>query len=207
MEEKLTYPSKITVIAPHFRMIDDDKLTGTHSGRLVILEAFAALTVTVDDQGHAQFHQQVEIDDAGDRSVHLLRRMTEALTTDTVLAGFRLNHVLASLVRVPRDSEHEAEAKDALLRIKLALTRSPIDAWWLASKPFVVLNAVAIQFELAARWEEPVTTANARLCRATLAARTQSMWAAIAADRIPAGDPRRRTFADFDRWRTTATQI
>lgn len=203
----MTYPRKITVIAPHFRMIDDDKLTGTHSARLVILEAFAALTVSVDDQGHAQFSQEVEVDDTGDRSVHLLRHLTEVFTADTVLAGFRLDHVLASLVRVPRDSEHEGKAKDALLRIKLALTQPPIDAWWLASKPFLVLNSAAIQFGLPARWEEPVTTGNPKLCRATLAARAQSMWAAVAADRIPAGNPRRRTFADFDRWRTSATQI
>lgn len=203
----MDYPTKITVIAPHFRMIDDDKLTGTHSARLVMLEAFAALTVSVDEQGHAQFRQEVEVDDTGDRSVYLLRRLTEAFTAEMALAGFRLDHVLASLVRVPRDSENEAEARDALLRIKLALTQPPIDAWWLASKPFVVLTAAAIQFGLPARWEEPVTTANPRLCRATLAARAQSMWAAIVADRMPAGNPRRRTFADFDRWRTTAAQI
>lgn len=202
----MTYPPKITVIAPHFRMIDDDKLTGTHSSRLVMLEAFAALTVTVDEQGHAQLHQQVEIDDVGDRSVHLLRRLTRPLTAETVLAGFRLDYVLASLMRVPRDSEREEEAKNALLRIKLALTQPPIDAWWLASKPFLILSTAAIQFGLPARWEEPVTTANPQLCRATLVARAQSMWAAIAADRMPVGNARRQTFADFDRWRTTAAQ-
>jgi len=203
----MSYPPKITVIAPHFRMVDDPRGTGTHSARLVLLEAFAALTVLADDQGHVHFRQQVEIDDTGDQSVDLLRKLTRPLTAETVLVGFRLDHVLASLMRVPRDSEHEAEAKNALLRLKLALNQAPIDAWWLASKPFLVLNAAAIQFGLPARWEEPVTVANPPVCRATLAARAQSMWAAIVADRMPAGDPRRRTFADFDRWRTTATQL
>lgn len=202
----MSYPPRITVIAPHFRMIDDDRLTGSHSSRLVLLEAFAALTVTVDEQGRARFHQQVQLDESGDQSVDLLDRLAQPLTTTTVLAGLRLDHVLASLMRVPRDSEHEAEAGEAVERIKLALTKPPIDVWWLASKPFAVLNAAALQFGLPARWEEPVTTANPALCRATLAARAQSMWAAIAADRMPAGDARRRTFADFDRWRTTAAQ-
>lgn len=203
----MDYPPKITVIAPHFRMVDDAKLTGTHSARLVLLEAFATLTVLLDDRGRAHFRQQVEIDPTGDQSVHLLQKLTRPLNAETVLAGFRLDHVLASLVRVPRDSEHEAEAKNALLRMKLALSQPPIDGWWLASKPFLVLNAAAIQFGLPARWEEPVTVANTTTCRATLAARAQSMWAAIVADRMPAGDPRRRAFADFDRWRTTATQL
>lgn len=200
----MTYPSRTTVIAPHFRVVDDDNLTGTHSHRLVFLEAFAALTVAVDDEGHARFHQQVQVDTAGDRSVQLLRRLTRPLTCETVLAGFRLDQVLGSLVRVPRDSEQEALAKTALLRLQLSLAQPPIDTWWMSSHPLLFLTAVAVQYGLPAKWQTPITTYNPLLCRQTLAARAQTMWAAIAADRMPTGDERRRVFADFDRWRTAA---
>ena len=202
----MTYPPRITVIAPHFRVVEDDKLTGTHSHRLVFLEAFAALTVATDDQGHVRFHQQVQVDTAGDRSVQLLRQLARPLTADTVLGGFRLDCVLASLVRVPRDSEHEELTKNALLRLQLSLAQPYIDTWWLSSQPLLFLNAVAVEYDLPAGWETPVSTSNPLQCRQTLAARAQCMWAAITADCMPAGDQRRRAFADFDQWRTTAAQ-
>lgn len=199
----MIYPPRMTVIAPHIRCIDDESLTGTH-GRLIFLESFATLTVTLDDSGIACFEERVDLDTDGTRSVPLLCGMTDRIDGDTVLAGFRLDHVMASLMRVPRDSMHEAAGREALLKLKLGLIRAPIDAWWLDRKPLDFLNGVAAEHGLPAEWDQPVNPLNPALCRRRLSARASTLWAAIVANRLPAGDQRRRIFAQFDRWRTAA---
>ncbi len=184
----MSYPNHLTVISPMFGVIND-AVKGGHSSRLVYLLAFAVLIVTRDENGKLTFRQQIDIDPTQARSIPILEKLGEAIDPDTVLAGFRLDHVVGSLIRVPRDSEEEERGKRPLMQILLALGQEPIDAYWLDQGGGLdTLRQVDILYELGADWDEPGTTYIAAKLRQQLAARAQSIWLAIAVDRMEEED-------------------
>lgn len=184
----MSYPHHMTVISPMFGVIHDP-VKGGHSSRLVYLLAFAVLIVTRDESGKLTFNPQIEVDPTQARSMPILEKLGAAMDPDTVLAGFRLDHVVASLIRVPRDSEEEERGKRPLMQILHALGQEPIDAYWFDQGGGLdTLRQVDILYELGAEWDEPGTTYNPARLREQLAARAQSVWLAIAVDRMEEGD-------------------
>jgi len=180
----MSYPNHLTVVSPLFA-VANDPVKGGHGRRLVYLIAFAVLIVSRDDNGKLNFRQQVEVDPTHSRSLPILEKLGELIDPDTVLAGFRLDHVVGSLIRVPRDSEEEDLGKRPLMQILLALGQEPIDAYWLdQSGGLDTLRQVDLLYELGAEWDQPGTTYNPARLRQQLAGRTHSAWLAIAVDRM-----------------------
>lgn len=195
------YPDKICIVAPQFRVIPEPFPAESHSTRAVFLEGWAALIVHRSPAGALTFRQEVEIDRSGDRSVQLLQRLGSLLNDQTCLAGLDLGSMLASLVRVPRDSAYESDGRKPLERLKLALFSEPIDCMWLDDQlGLETLRTVALTADLPAEWDEPCCLGNPARLERQLAARTRAMWLAIAEDRIPAGQERWQALADFAAW-------
>ncbi len=195
----MQYPSKLTVLAPQFRVaVDENKRA--FSNRLVFLPAFAVLHAVSDDNGRIAFHERVEIDPTGDRSIDLLTKIGSEIEGDTTLGGWRLDHQVASFIRVPRDSERECEGKAPLMRFGLALARRPIDvAWFDREGGLRTLVAAAARHGLAAQWREQ-QSGNPAIVRQRLSARARSLWAAIADKLLEQGEARRKAFACFDQF-------
>lgn len=184
----MSYPDHITVFSPMFGVVRNHA-EGGHSPRLVHLLAYALLIVTVGEQGKLTFKQLVEVDPTQSRSMPILEKLGAAIDPDTVLAGFRLDDVIGSLIRVPRDSEEEERGKRPLMQILLALGQEPIDARWLDQEGGLgTLREVDILYALGAEWDEPGTRYNPARLRQQLAARAQAIWLGILVDRMEDGD-------------------
>ena len=195
----MQYPDKLTIIVPQFLMVIDQNKRA-FSERLVFLSAFAMLHAERQDDNHVVFRERVELDPVGDQSIDLLAKLGDELEPDTTLAGRRLDRQIASIVRLPRDSDREEEGKAPLLRLALALGNQPIDVGWFdrASGLPTLINAAA-RHGLPAQWQgqQPVRVAiDAQL----LGARARSVWAAIADRLFEKGEARRKAFASFDRF-------
>lgn len=196
-----TYPDKLCIIAPQFRIVTEPFPAESHGTRAVFLEAWAVLIVHRQIDGSLTFRQVVEIDHFGDRSVELMRRLGYLLDGETSLGGLDLGSMLASFVRVPRGSAYEADGKEPLERLKLALFSDPVDCMWLDNElGLPTLRTVATTADLPAEWDEPCCRGNPARLQRQLAARARAMWLAIAEDRIPAGQQRWQAIADFAAW-------
>lgn len=180
----MPYPIHMTVVSPMFGIVQDSA-DGGHSRRLVYLTACAVLIISRDPEGRLSFRQHVEVDLTHTQSLSILEHLGNHINSDTVLAGFRLDYVMASLIRVPRDSDEEERGKRPLSQILLALGQEPIDAYWLDQGGGLdTLRQVDMLYELGADWDEPGMTLNAARLRQQLYGRAQSCWLAIAVDQM-----------------------
>lgn len=184
----MTYPNHMTAISPMFRVVRDP-VKDSHSPRLIYLMAYAILVARRDENGKLTFRQQIELDPARARSVPILEKLGAAIDPATVLSGFRLDHAVGSLVRVPRDSEEEERGKRPLMQVLLALGQEPIDACWLDEGGGLdTLRQVDLLYGLGAEWDKPGATYNPSRLRRQLAGRAQSIWSAIVLDQMEEED-------------------
>lgn len=186
----MMYPAKISVILPIFaRCPSVDRRD--HGSTYVYLRAFGLLTVTHGDDGTFVFHQDIQIDPVGSQSIELLAKLGHQIDEDTTLAGWHLDDAISSLIRVPRDSEDEADAREPLMRLLMALGQEPIDVSWLSSANGIdLLDAIASDLSLQAEWDQLPATLNPVRLRQQLAGRVQSIWLAIANDRMSRSEAR-----------------
>ena len=194
----MSYPDKISVITPLFTTISTKALDPKAFGRqYVYLKAFGLLTVTRESDGCFRFAEDIQLDGIGNRSISLLIGLCNQIAQDTSLAGWKLDFAIASLLRVPRDSDREADARLPLMRLLLALGQEPIDAWWLEEDGALgLLSDLATEYRLPAEWDQlPAFTNPARL-RQQLSGRVRSIWLAIARDRL-GDDEFERATGDF----------
>jgi hypothetical protein len=186
----MSYPSKISVILPIFARTPatDRKAYGRN---YVYLRAYGLLNVARADDGTFSFHHDVQIDPVGNQSISLLTKLCAQLELDTCLAGWKLDEAVAGLIRVPRDSDGESQAKEPLMRLLLALSAEPIDVSWLSPRNGMdLLEAIASDLSLPAEWDVVPALANPVRVRQQLAARVQTIWFAIAEDRMNLSDAR-----------------
>jgi len=198
----MIYPKKLSIVVPAFAVVNDAGNKPGFSQRLVFMPAFAILHAARDAHGRIAFRERVEFDPAGEQSINLLAKLGDELEPDTTLGGWRLDHIVGSLVRLPRDSEREAEGKTPLMRLQLALGAQPVDvAWFDDHGGLPTLRQVAARHALMADWNEGLS-ANPALARRRLSARARTTWAAIAERLLTVGDERRKAFASFDHFQS-----
>ena len=198
----MTYPQSLAVISPHIRRVSN------HSDPLakepmIFLEAWAALLVKRSADGRFSFQQVYRHDQSGGASVELLVDMLSLVRHPTTLAAFRVGELATSLVKVPLGSIDQVRGKVALLHLRDAAMRQPIDVAHLDSQGGVpTLRRAALACDLPAEWDEPGASYNPVRLYQQLTARTQAMWVAIAKDRLPSAGAWQAMF-DFANWKET----
>jgi hypothetical protein len=189
----------MTVILPDFRVLVDNN-TRAFSNRLVMMPAYAVLHACRREDGRIAFRERIEVDPTGDRTITLLASLGNELESDATIAGWRLDRQVASLVRLPRDSDREDEGKAPLMRLGLALGNQPIDvAWFDHDGGLRTLVDVAARYGLPAEWRDQ-QSGNPTIVRQRLSARARSIWAAAADKLLEKGEARRKAFASFDQF-------
>ncbi len=179
-------------------IVDNNKRA--FSDRLVYLSAFGLLYAAQHDDGSIVFRERIERDPTGDQTMDLLTHLGEELEPNTALAGWRLDKLIASLIRLPRDSDREAEGKSPLIQLRLALGNHPIDiGWYDRDGGLSTLMQAALRHSLPAQWCGPQSS-NPYLTPQRLSARVRSIWAAIADKLLEQGKQRRQAFASFDQF-------
>lgn len=198
----MTYPDKLLVLSPHIRTVPMPFGPSSHNRKAVFLEAFAALRVMRDDHGRYAFHETYLHDQGGGKSTELLIQLCDLLVEDSpALAAFRIGDLATSLVQVPIGSTDQVRGKVALLHLRDAVMRQPIDAALLDDQGGMpTLNRAALVCDLMAEWDEPGAAYNPERLRRQLTARAQAMWVAIAKDRLPASEAWQAMF-DFAAWK------
>ena len=195
----MQYPDKLTIILPQFTMVIDQNKRA-YSIKLVFLPAFAVLHAERQGDDHIVFQERIEVDTSGEGSIDLLTKLGDELAPDTTLCGWRLDRQIASLVRVPRDSDRDEEGRAALLQLSSALANPPIDVGWFdGASGLPTLISAAARHGLPAQWRDP-PSARASIDAQLLAGRVRSMWAAVADKLLQKGEARRKAFASFDRF-------
>ena len=191
----MIYPKSLTIIMPVFSIVDDPGEKRNFSRRLVFMSAFAVLHANHGTDGRITFRERIEFDPTGDRTIDLLKQLGDELEPDATLAGWHLDQIVGSLVRLPRDSEREAEARTPLMQLQSALHTEPFDvAWFDNGGGLLTLRQVAARHGLEAQWDTR-TGSNPILIRRRLSARARTIWAAIADRMLEQGDARRKAFA------------
>jgi len=196
----MIYPKNLTIIVPAFAVVNDPGDKRNFSQRLVFISAFAILHASRGTDGRISFRERVECDPSGNRTIDLLKQLGEELEPDTTLAGWRLDYIVGSLIRLPRDSEREDEGKTPLLQLQIALAQEPLDvAWFDSGGGLLTLRQVAARHGLRAEWDKAASS-NPILTGDRLSARARTIWAAIAEKMLEQGDARRKAFASFDQF-------
>lgn len=196
----MIYPKNLTIIVPAFSIVDDPGDKRNFSQRLVFMSAFAVLHANHGTDGRITFRERVEFDPTGDRTIDLLKQLGDELEPDTTLAGWHLDQIVGSLIRLPRDSEREAEGRTPLMQLQSALSTEPVDvAWFDNGGGLLTLRQVAARHRLEAEWDTR-TCSNPTLTRRRLAARARTIWAAIADKIFEPGDARCKAFSSFDQF-------
>lgn len=195
----MQYPDKLTIILPQFTTVIDQNKRA-YSNKLVFFPAFAVLHAERQCNDQIVFRERIELDPVGDQSVELLTKLGDELGSDTTLCGWRLDRQVASLIRLPRDSDREEEGRAPLLQLSSALSNKPIDVGWFdrASGLPTLIDAAA-RHSLPAQWRDQ-RSARAAIDAQLLAAQARSVWAAIADKLLQKGEARRKAFASFDRF-------
>lgn len=182
----LNYPDKLCVLSPH---IVTFRLPTTFGGQqpAVYLRALATLTIIRGDNGRFSFHEMFRHDEDGSQSVNLLMALCDVLDVcEASPAAFHLKDLADALVRVPEGSELKVSGKAALIHFRNAMLRQPIDAASLDQYGGMpTLQRTALAHDLPAEWDKPSAGYNPTRLRSQLTARSQAMWLAIAADRLP----------------------
>ncbi len=170
--------------------------------RAVFLRAFAALVVLQSADGRFAFTEFYRHDQLGNASVELLIEMCRLLEEyDMALGAFRLRDLAASLVQVPIGCELEIPGKVALMNLRDAFMRHPIDAALLDEEGGIPsLMRAALANDLMAEWNKPGADYNPARLRLQLTARAQALWLAVAKDRLSAADMRQAT-QDYLTWK------
>ncbi len=198
----MKYPNNLTIFVPQFLMLIDEN-SRAYSKRTVLLRAFSLLHAERRHDDHIAFRERVEIDPVGDQSIDLLTKLGDELEPDVTLGGWRLDLQIASLIRVPRDSDREDEGKAPLLRLSLALGNRPIDVGWFdRANGLSTLIHTAASYRLPAEWQNQ-QPARAAIDAQLMAARARTVWLAIADKVFEQGEARRKAFASFDKFMST----
>ena len=196
----MIYPKNLTIIVPAFTVVTDPGDKRNFSQRLVFMSAFAILHANQGADGRITFRERVELDRSGKRTIDLLKQLGDELEPAMTLGGWRLDYIVGSLIRLPRDSEREAEGKTPLMQMQFALCAEPVDVGWFDdSGGLPTLRQAAARHALAAEWDQSACS-NPTLTRQRLSARARTIWAAIADKSLEQGDARRRAFATFDQF-------
>ena len=198
----MDYPNKLCVISPHILTVPISFGLANKDRQAVYLRAFAALVVKRRPDGRFAISQFYRHDQVGDASVELLIEMCYLLGDGaTTLAAFRISDLAASLVQVPKNSEHQVPGKVALMNLREAVMRQPIDAALLdADGGTITLKRAALVNDLRAEWDEPGAACNPSRLRIQLGDRAQSMWLAIARDRLPSNEMA-QAHQDYLKWK------
>ena len=195
----MKYPDKLTIFVPQFLMLIDHN-ERAYSNRTVFLRSFSLLHAERRDDDRIAFRERVEIDPTGDQSIDLLTRLCDELEPDVTLGGWRLDLQIASLIRVPRDSDREDEGKAPLLRLSLALGNQPIDVGWFdRASGLPTLIDTAARYRLPAQWQRQQPAKEA-IDAQLMAARARSVWLTIAEKAFQKGNARRKAFGSFDKF-------
>lgn len=200
------YPTDLTVIDCDFRKVTVNN-ADQFSRHLVYLRGFALLRARQSETGNLEFNEAIATDlaETGDVSLDLLTNLAEQVDPDSAIGGWQLARLVASLVRLPRDSEREQDGIRPLMRFTAALAQQPLDARWLATgKATIPLHQIAVSRGYsAADWgerEKDALQLNPALVERRLSHRVRSIWVAFAQSLMAVGDDRRRAFAAFDQW-------
>lgn len=200
------YPFDLTIIDCDFRKVTVDN-ADQFSRHLIYLRGFALLRVRRSETGKFEFYEVIATDlaETGDVSLDLLTSLAEQVDPVTTIGGWQLARLVASLVRLPRDSEREQDGIHPLMRFTSALTQQPLDARWLApGKATIPLHQIAVSRGYSvASWadgERDTIQIIPALVEHRLSHRVRSIWVAFAQSLMAVGDDRRRAFAAFDQW-------
>ena len=203
----MIYPKNLTIIVPAFAVVNDPDDKSNFSQRLVFLSAFAILHAHQGADGRITFRETVEVDRSGERTIDLLKQLGDELEPNSTLAGWRLDYIVGSLIRLPRDSEREAEGKTPLMQLQFALCAEPVDVGWFDdSGGLPTLRQSAAGHALEAEWDKSACS-NPTLTRQRLSARARTIWAAIADKSLETGDARRKAFASFDQFNSVGVEM
>lgn len=195
------YPAKMAVVIADFVKIDGDQQSGDPS-RFVFLNAFSILTVERRGRGF-HFDELRQIDESGNGGAELLLALADAVDDETSLAGYRIDELVGSLIRVPCGDLRDAQCKPALLKLKAALGNEVQDAFWYDRERHRSLEDLASDYDLPAEWHRQGRQVNLNMLERELSAKAQSVWLSIANELLTT-DELRRANADYDQWRTSS---
>ena len=200
------YPAKMAIIAPNF-VIADANACATHVPYFVYIDAFAVLKVERQGRGF-RFSEARHVSDlqSGTDSVGVLDALTSHLDPDDSLAGYRLDRIIAGLIRVPDGEPRDKDALPSLQRLQAALANDVKDAEWYDHVGAHSLEQLASDYALPADWHRPDRQLNPCVLERELSAKVQSVWLLIAHEWLCAEDLR-RAIADYDQWRTNRSIV
>ncbi|WP_333567620.1 hypothetical protein [Sphingorhabdus sp.] len=200
------YPAKMAIIAPNF-VIADAKACAPDRPYFVYIDAFAVLKVERQGRGF-RFSEARHVSDlqSGTDSVGVLDALTSQLDPDDSLAGYRLDRIVAGLIRVPDGEPRDEDALPSLQRLKAALANDIRDAEWYDRVGSHSLEQLASDYALPADWHSPNRQLNPCVLERELSAKAQSVWLLIAHEWLSAEDLR-RAMADYDHWRTLSSIV
>lgn len=193
------YSAKMAVLAPDFVIAEGDA-SSSNAQSYVFLRGFAVLKIERQGRGF-RFDEVRQIDESGSASIELMKTLTRHLDADASLAGYRLDQIVAALVRLPHGDPQGAAAKPSLQRLQAALANEFQDAAWCDHDRQRSLEQLASDFDLPAEWHRPTRELNPCMLERELSAKAQSIWLAIAHGCL-SPDELRRALADYDHWRT-----
>lgn len=193
------YPAKMAVVICNFVVVAGDQQSGDPS-RFVFLNAFSMLKIERIGRGF-RFEEIRQLDETGTGGVDLLISLTAEIDDDTSLAGYRLDRMVGSLVRVPCGDARDASCKPGLLKLQAALAHDVQDAFWYDRDRHRSLEDLARDYDLPAQWHRATRQGNPNMLERELSAKAQSVWLSIAHELLPMDELRRAT-ADYDQWRT-----
>lgn len=146
------YPSKMAIIAPNFVFARAD--TGeANMPLLVFIDGFAVLKVERQGRGfrfeEARFVSEFE---APTDCVGVLDALTSHIDPDDSLIGYRLDSIIAALIRIPDGDLRDEDALPALRRLRAALENDIKDAIWYDHIGPRSLEQLASDYALPAEW-------------------------------------------------------
>ena len=200
------YPAKMAIIIPNF-VIADANACAPDTPYFVYIGAFAVLKVERQGRGF-QFSEARHVRDlqAGTDSVGVLDALTSHLDPDDSLVGYRLDRIIAGLIRVPDGELRDEDALPSLRRLQAALANDVKDAEWYDHVGSHSLEQLASDYALPADWHGPDRQLNPCVLERELSAKAQSIWLLIAHEWLSAEDLR-RAMADYDHWRTLSSIV